>query len=92
MPEKLFVARKDKEENAIFVVPNRFGLAFRIRTPNVDGTRCSHEDLLVSNMRTKDWSWIWADEPPSAIDTPEGFHARMQFRHRMMDVPCVVRR
>ncbi|ETW86243.1 hypothetical protein HETIRDRAFT_311357 [Heterobasidion irregulare TC 32-1] len=76
MQEKLFVAHKDKEQNTIFVVPSR----------------CSHEDLLVSNMRAKDWSWIWADEPPSAIDTPEGFHARMQFRHRMIDVPCVVRR
>ncbi|THH20893.1 hypothetical protein EW146_g548 [Bondarzewia mesenterica] len=74
MPERLFVTRKDKDRNTIWVVPSK------------------HSDLLVSNIRAKNWSWIWADQPPPAIDTAEGFRARMQFRHRMMDVACAVYR
>lgn len=48
--------------------------------------------LYKSHITAVNWSWIWADEPPAAIDSPDGFHARMQFRHRMEDIPCVVKR
>ncbi|KAI0053929.1 tRNA methyltransferase [Auriscalpium vulgare] len=52
----------------------------------------SHPALSASKITAKHWSWIWGDAPPLAIDTPAGLRARLQFRHRMLDVPCTVRR
>ncbi|EMD38131.1 hypothetical protein CERSUDRAFT_134714 [Gelatoporia subvermispora B] len=39
-----------------------------------------------------EWSWIWADSPPAEIYHELGLRGRIQFRHRMLDVPCTVRR
>ncbi|KAI0062349.1 tRNA methyltransferase [Artomyces pyxidatus] len=72
LPEKLFVAHKDRDTNTVWVAPD------------------SHPALLATELVSKDWSWIWDDAPPSPIDTPAGLRARMQFRHRMLDVPCTV--
>ncbi|KAI0345116.1 5-methylaminomethyl-2-thiouridylate-methyltransferase [Trametopsis cervina] len=48
--------------------------------------------LYQSKMLVKDFRWIWADSPPALIDGAEGFRARVQFRHRMQDVGCIVRK
>ena len=42
-------------------------------------------------MRTRAFAWTWADAPPPALAAPGGLRARLQFRHRMADIPCVVR-
>ncbi|KAI0693356.1 tRNA-specific 2-thiouridylase [Cytidiella melzeri] len=52
----------------------------------------NHPQLYKSKIMMHDWRWIWADSPPAAIMQPEGFKARVQFRHRMADVACTVRR
>ncbi|KAI0311801.1 tRNA-specific 2-thiouridylase [Amylostereum chailletii] len=72
MPERMFVARKDKSTNALWVAS--------INNPA----------LLASSITMNDWSWIWADAPPPNLASRSGFRARMQFRHRMLDVPCTV--
>ncbi|PSR77576.1 hypothetical protein PHLCEN_2v7766 [Hermanssonia centrifuga] len=51
-----------------------------------------HRALYRKGIVAKDWKWIWTDAAPAGIDAPEGFHALMQFRHRMLDVGCIVRR
>jgi len=51
-----------------------------------------HPSLYKKRIIARDWHWIWTDNPPVAIDQPEGFRAKMQFRHRMTDVSCTVRR
>ncbi|KAI0759510.1 tRNA 5-methylaminomethyl-2-thiouridylate-methyltransferase [Irpex lacteus] len=49
-----------------------------------------HPLLYKSNIIVRDWRWMWPDSPPGAIMQPEGFKARVQFRHRMADVGCTV--
>ncbi|KAJ3484753.1 hypothetical protein NLI96_g5414 [Meripilus lineatus] len=51
-----------------------------------------HPLLYKSRIYAQDWKWIWGDSPPVAIDGVDGFRARVQFRHRMMDVGCIVKR
>ncbi|OCH93829.1 tRNA 5-methylaminomethyl-2-thiouridylate-methyltransferase [Obba rivulosa] len=50
-----------------------------------------HPALYVKSIVAEEWSWIWADSPPAEIRDESGFGARVQFRHRMLDVPCTVR-
>ncbi|OBZ65692.1 tRNA-specific 2-thiouridylase MnmA [Grifola frondosa] len=50
-----------------------------------------HPALSCNSIWANEWEWIWKDSPPAGIED-QGFRARMQFRHRMLDVPCVVRR
>ncbi|KAI0797492.1 tRNA-specific 2-thiouridylase, partial [Abortiporus biennis] len=50
----------------------------------------NHPTLYKSGLVVRDWRWIWSDSPPPEIDTPSGFRARLQYRHRMMDVACTV--
>ncbi|KAI0780510.1 tRNA 5-methylaminomethyl-2-thiouridylate-methyltransferase [Trametes elegans] len=75
MPQKMFVARKDKERNAIYIVPGS-----------------DHPALSYKSITVDKFEWIWEDMPPPAIDTSQGLLAQVQFRHRMMDVPCRVYR
>jgi len=49
-----------------------------------------HPALYKSKLSVKDWRWIWNDSPPAAIDQAGGYKARVQFRHRMIDVGCTV--
>ncbi|KAH8106930.1 5-methylaminomethyl-2-thiouridylate-methyltransferase [Cristinia sonorae] len=51
-----------------------------------------HPDLYKKQITVRDWQWIWADSPPPSINESHGFQCRMQYAHRMMDVPCTVRR
>ncbi|THH23096.1 hypothetical protein EUX98_g8077 [Antrodiella citrinella] len=50
-----------------------------------------HPDLYRSRIVARDWQWIWADSPPPGIEDAQGFRGRMQYGHRMPDVPCTVR-
>jgi hypothetical protein len=43
-------------------------------------------------MHTTEFTWIWGNSPPPDIDKPAGLRAQLQFRHRMLEVPCTVRR
>lgn len=52
----------------------------------------NHPELYSAEIKADDWRWIWADSAPAGIDTPQGFCGRVQFRHRMPDVPCTVYR
>ncbi|KAI5116685.1 hypothetical protein M0805_007506 [Coniferiporia weirii] len=51
-----------------------------------------HPALFSAGIRTRNFRWTWEDDIPPAVDTREGFPARVQFRHRTADVPCTVRR
>lgn len=51
-----------------------------------------HPALYSQGIVSRDWQWIWADAPPSGLDSSQGFKARMQFRHRMADIPCTINR
>ncbi|KAI0093783.1 tRNA-specific 2-thiouridylase [Irpex rosettiformis] len=51
----------------------------------------NHPLLYKSRIFAQDWQWIWADSPPVALMLPGGLRARVQFRHRMVDVACTVR-
>jgi tRNA-5-taurinomethyluridine 2-sulfurtransferase len=55
-------------------------------------SRSDHPLLYKSTIYTNNWQWIWANAPPASIYKSEGFKARVQFRHRMADVGCTVRR
>ncbi|TFY76473.1 hypothetical protein EWM64_g7539 [Hericium alpestre] len=74
MPQRMFVVRKDKARNEIWVAPS------------------THADLLAAGVSVRDWSWIWENGAPEALDALGGLHARMQFRHRMAEVGCIIRR
>jgi tRNA-specific 2-thiouridylase len=50
-----------------------------------------HPALFTSSITSNKFSWIWSDEPPSAVFSREGFRASMQVRHRMSAVPVTVR-
>ncbi|KAI0934477.1 hypothetical protein AcV5_006307 [Taiwanofungus camphoratus] len=52
----------------------------------------NHPDLFCNTISARDWSWIWADSPPPAIDDQAGFRCQIKYIYRMEDVPCVVRR
>lgn len=54
--------------------------------------RSDHPGLYTKGIVSRDWQWIWADAPPPGLDSSQGFNARVQFRHRMADVPCTVYR
>ncbi|KAI0822810.1 tRNA 5-methylaminomethyl-2-thiouridylate-methyltransferase [Trametes gibbosa] len=73
MTEKMFVARKDIQENALYVVPGS-----------------THPALFSASMIVTKWKWIWAGTPPPLVDSPKGMLAQVQYRHRMLDVPCRV--
>lgn len=47
--------------------------------------------MYARSIRARAFAWTWADAPPPALAAPEGLRARLQFRHRMADIPCVVR-
>jgi len=51
-----------------------------------------HPSLFKKQIIARDWHWIWEDSPPPGVNEPEGFRAQLQFRHRMLDVPCTVRK
>jgi tRNA U34 2-thiouridine synthase MnmA/TrmU len=76
MMEKWFVASKRVESNEVVVVPG-----------------ADHPALCCRALKTstKEFSWI-AGVLPEGVDTEEGMRARCQVRHRMRDVPVVVRR
>ncbi|EIW60203.1 tRNA 5-methylaminomethyl-2-thiouridylate-methyltransferase [Trametes versicolor FP-101664 SS1] len=73
MAEKMFVARKDAKENALYVVPGS-----------------THPALYSDSMIVDNWRWVWADTPPPGVATANGMLAQVQFRHRMLDLPCRV--
>ncbi|RPD66555.1 5-methylaminomethyl-2-thiouridylate-methyltransferase [Lentinus tigrinus ALCF2SS1-6] len=50
-----------------------------------------HPALFCNSIVVDKWKWIWDDTPPSGIDD-EGFRGRVQYRHRMMDVPGTIQR
>ncbi|KZT09561.1 tRNA 5-methylaminomethyl-2-thiouridylate-methyltransferase [Laetiporus sulphureus 93-53] len=75
MHQKMFVAKKDIHQNAVYIVPGP-----------------DHPALYCKGIVAKDWRWIWQNDPPPGIDTEHGFHGRIQIRHCMLDVPCIVRR
>ncbi|KAG7580008.1 hypothetical protein FFLO_00216 [Filobasidium floriforme] len=76
MKEKWFVASKRVGTNEVVVVPG-----------------ADHQALCCRALRTsaKEFSWI-AGVPPDGLDEEGGVRARCQVRHRMRDVPAVVRR
>ncbi|EKM55235.1 uncharacterized protein PHACADRAFT_255702 [Phanerochaete carnosa HHB-10118-sp] len=49
-----------------------------------------HKEMYSTGLVACDWQWIWADSPPEGLRSPDGLRARMQFRHRMLDIPCTV--
>ena len=55
-------------------------------------TFSDHPLLYKSAIVAQDWQWIWANAPPANLVHPDGLKARVQFRHRMSDVGCIVRR
>lgn len=72
MSERMFVVRKNRVTNEIWVAPT------------------NSSALLASSLVSHDFSWIWADSPPDALNTPNGFRAHVQVRHRMPEVGCTV--
>jgi len=75
MPQKMFVVKKDIQNNEIYVVPGSDNPA-----------------LYCQNIIASNWQWIWRNHPPPGIDSERGFQGRIQFRHRMLDVSCTVKR
>ncbi|KAI9065450.1 tRNA 5-methylaminomethyl-2-thiouridylate-methyltransferase [Trametes sanguinea] len=51
-----------------------------------------HPALYSKSIIVDKWKWIWEDMPPEDIDSSKGFLAQVQYRHRMVDVPCRVYR
>lgn len=76
MKEKWFVASKRVGTNEVVVVPG-----------------ADHPALCCRALKTsaKEFSWI-AGVRPEGVDKEGGVRARCQVRHRMRDVPVVVRR
>ncbi|KAI0636560.1 SIT4 phosphatase-associated protein-domain-containing protein [Trametes polyzona] len=50
----------------------------------------THPALYSSSMIVDKWKWIWADTPPPGVDSSKGLLAQVQYRYRMLDVPCRV--
>ena len=48
-----------------------------------------HPALSVDKIVVDEFNWIWSDYFPEGI-CDKGFPARVQFRHRSLDVPCTV--
>lgn len=78
-----------------------------VNGPSADSATFRNENLWVSKIHARDWSWISPGEVlPGLAESEshpfrpgedserlgEGFRARTQFRHRMMDVGCLVTR
>ncbi|KAH9005046.1 5-methylaminomethyl-2-thiouridylate-methyltransferase [Lactarius hatsudake] len=50
-----------------------------------------HPALFTDSITSNDFSWIWRDEPPSAIFSRSGFRASARVRYRASAVPVRVR-
>lgn len=50
----------------------------------------THPALYSDSMIVDNWKWVWADTPPPGVTTANGMLAQVQFRHRMLDLPCRV--
>ena len=100
LSQKLFVAGKDHQKNAIYValpesVVGAPPLPFFPLSCSHFGspvlTCRSHPALFTSTVTSNNFSWIWRDAPPSAAFSHKGFRASVQIRHRMATVPATVR-
>lgn len=54
--------------------------------------RRTHPSLYSAGLITRNFRWLWETRSPEGIDSANGIRARVQFRHRMTDVPCIVKR
>ncbi|THH11993.1 hypothetical protein EW145_g278 [Phellinidium pouzarii] len=52
--------------------------------------RPKHSAMLSSGIITRNFRWIWDDDAPIAVDSRDGFRARVQYRHAEADTSCVV--
>jgi tRNA-5-taurinomethyluridine 2-sulfurtransferase len=99
LAQKLFVASKDHQKNAIYVaspesVQPSLSLSFFARVFDVCSLTCiarSHPALFTSDIISNNFTWIWRDAPPTSAFTHQGFRASVQIRHRMTTVPVTVR-
>ena len=99
LSQKLFVAGKDHQKNAIYVALPKsvVGSPFLFPVPyshfGFPGSDLchSHPALFTSTITSNNFSWIWHDAPPSAAFSHKGFRASAQIRHRMTTVPVTVR-
>ena len=91
LPERAFVAKKDKERNIVYVVQGRCANLFRSKTVfalNVIPAS-THPDLYSNIVLVQDFRWIWSDSPPAELYAPAGFRALAKIRHRMEPSPCI---
>lgn len=51
----------------------------------------THPSLYSTGLVTRNFRWIWDSWYPNDIDSSNGVRARVQFRHRMSDIPCIVK-
>lgn len=52
----------------------------------------AHESLFTQIIQVPEFTWIWKDSPPPAIDLIDGARLYLLHRYRTTPAPCTVRR